>query len=128
MKLSARFIQYAFFVLFALSVLVAFLIINYQERATNFTMAESIETGEPVIIEELTPEKSINLTTSTVSMLVTLSGFVITTIFNVRKDLREARASKLALKQKEVELQRALIELEVLKKKLLEQYAAQCFL
>lgn len=36
---------------------------------------------------------------------------------NVRKDWREARASELALKQKEVDLQRALIELEELKKK-----------
>ena len=116
MKLSTRFIQYAFFVLFALSVLVAFLVINYQERATKFTMAESLETGEAIILEEPTPEKSINLTTSTVSMLVTLSGFILTTIFNVRKDWREARASEMALKQKEVELQRALIELEKLKK------------
>ena len=117
MKLSPRFIQYAFFVLFALSVLVAFLVISYQERATEFTLAESLETGDPVIVEAVTPEKPINLTTSTVSMLVTLSGFIITTVFNVRKDMREARASELALKQKEVELQRALIELEELKKK-----------
>jgi cell division protein FtsX len=117
MKLSPRFIQYGFFVLFALSVLVAFLVINNQERVTKFTMAESIETGEPVIIEELIPEKPINLTTSTVSMLVTLLGFVVTTVINVRKDWREARASELALKQKEVELQHAQIELEELKKK-----------
>jgi len=117
MKLSARFIQYAFLVLFALSAMAGFLIINYQERVTKFTIAESIDTGEPVIVEELTPEKSINLPTSILSMLVTLLGFVVTTIINVRKDWREARASELALKQKEVDLQRALIELEELKKK-----------
>lgn len=69
-------------VLFALSAMAGFLIINYQERVTKFTIAESIDTGE-----------------------------------NVRKDWCEARASELALKQKEVDLQRALIELEELNKK-----------
>ena len=118
MKSSSRVIQYTFFVLFVLSVLVAFLMLNYQARTTLDAFVEHVETGDTLNLEKVARENAIDMTASIVSMLVTLLGFVVTTVINVRKDRREARESELALKQKEVELQRALIELEELKKKI----------
>ena len=84
-------------------------------------MLQSISTGETENLETdltaLRAEQSIGVTTSIVTTLISLAGFIVSTTFNVRKDKREALESELALKQKEIELQRALIELEELKKK-----------
>jgi hypothetical protein len=118
MKISPRVIQYTFFVLFVLSVLVTFQLFNYQEQATLAAFTEHVETGDTLNLEEIARENAINMTASILSMVVTLLGFVVTTVINIRKDRRESRESELALKQKEIELQRALIELEELKKKM----------
>jgi hypothetical protein len=121
MKISSRFIQYTFFALFVLSILGSFLFLTRFERMATFVMLQSISTGETENLETdltaLRAEQSIGVTTSIVTTLISLAGFIVSTTFNVRKDKREALESELALKQKEIELQRALIELEELKKK-----------
>ena len=121
MKISSRFIQYTFFALFVLSILGSFLFLTRFERMATFVMLQSISTGETENLETdltaLRAEQSIGVTTSIVTTVISLAGFIVSTTFNVRKDKREALESELALKQKEIELQRALIELEELKKK-----------
>ncbi len=71
------------------------------------------------------PEKSLlidwksvtTISSSIVTSLVALLGFIVTTMFSLRKEKREARESELALKQKEIELERMRLEIEQLKKK-----------
>ena len=119
MKLTTRFIQYAFFVLFILSVLAGFLLMFNQQRIAVAAVAQSIEIGDTSIEEELQDlrqQDSISMTTAIVSMLATLGGFTVSAVVNFRKDRREAQESKLTLQQKEIELQKALLELEKLKK------------
>jgi type VI protein secretion system component VasK len=48
--------------------------------------------------------------------VITFLGFVITTILSFRREKREARDSELSQKQKEIELEKARLELEQLKK------------
>ena len=54
----------------------------------------------------------VTVSTATISLL----GFLITTTLSFRREKRDARESALAIKQKEIELERARLELEQLKK------------
>ena len=119
MKLSARFVQYSFFVLFILSVLSGFILVISRDYIVTQAAEFQLENGEPVGTEELLQsisEKTVSFTASIVSMLLSLAGFIVSAVINVRKDRREARETALTLKQKELELQKALLELETLKK------------
>jgi hypothetical protein len=50
--------------------------------------------------------------------LIALLGFIVTTVLSFRREKRDSLASDLALKQKEIELECARLELEQLKQKL----------
>ena len=120
MKISSKFIQYTFFVIFILAVLLTFLFLVENQRITVEAMALSLESGEIEEIPKLESPISVdnlNIITSIITVVISLAGFIGTTVFNVRKDKRESLEAAVALKQKEIELERALIELEELKKK-----------
>jgi len=86
----------------------------------SITEAGAADPGRPQAsstVVQLDLGKLVPLLASSITALTTLVGFVLTAVLNVRREKREAQESALSLKQKELDLQRALIELEELKKK-----------
>ncbi len=119
MKLSLVRVRSIFLGIFILATLVT-LIYVYREATI---VAENPRPTAPQpapgsnMVVQLELDKIMPVVASIVTSLTTLLGFALTSIMTLRKEKREAQASDLALKQKEIELKRALIELEDLKKK-----------
>jgi len=122
MKISLIFVRNIFLAVFILATLAAFAI-SYRESsfATGLVAQSGHLNGPPdephvflrVELDKLTP-----IIASVITSLTTLVGFVLTTMLNIRKEKRGARESALSLKQKELDLQRTLLELDELKKKI----------
>lgn len=94
-----------FLVLFILATLLCFWFVflgwgRATSPSTNPTVTES-----PII----------PIIASLSTSVVTLVGFVITTVLSFRREKREARDAELSRKQKEIELEKAQLELEQLK-------------
>jgi hypothetical protein len=103
MKNLSQYAQYAFIALFVLSALAGF---------------RNLQRSQEVLVAEVdqVEEKSAGVTTSYISMAITLAGFVVSTVMNVRKERREAKEAALNLKQMELELEKTRMELEAMKK------------
>jgi hypothetical protein len=115
MKISMARVRDGFLILFIIATLITFA--NVYQVSSHMQSA-SIDDPDKVQISISKLDNSIFvLTTSIITSLTTLVGFTITTILNIRKERRETREAALTLQQKEIDLQRALIELEELKKK-----------
>lgn len=117
MKNLSQFAQYAFIALFVLSALAGF---STLQRSQEGLVAEVDQGGDGMIstavLEKLLEEKSAGVTASYISMAITLAGFVVSTVMNVRKERREAKEAALNLKQMELELEKTRMELEAMKK------------
>jgi TRAP-type C4-dicarboxylate transport system permease small subunit len=73
--------------------------------------------GIPPLLQESNSTKDLlAISISLVTSVITFLGFVITTILSFRREKRETRDAELSQKQKEIELERAHLELEQLKK------------
>jgi len=117
MRIPLNFVRNVFLAIFIVATLVTFVFL-YREYlfAIKITQSPIDTSGIPeLIIVKL--EKIIPVTASIVTSLTALLGFSLTAILGIRKEKREARESSLSLKQKELEFQRTLLELEELKKK-----------
>jgi hypothetical protein len=120
MKISLALVRNIFLAIFIVAVLAAFAILfreTYLVIIRDQAVASPGNPGGSKFVLQLELEKIMPVAATIVTSLVTLAGFILTAILNVRKERREARESALSLKQKELDLQRALIELEELKKK-----------
>jgi hypothetical protein len=118
MKISLTLVRNIFLAIFIVAVLAAFAIL-YRETYL-VMMGQAVSPGNPEgqkFVLQLKLEKLMPVVASVITSLTALVGFVLTAILSVRKERRDARESALSLKQKELDLQRALIELEELKKK-----------
>ncbi len=117
MKLHLTTVRNIFLAVFIVAALISFFIL-FRESA--IVQAGAAEPGRPQAsntVVQLDLGKLVPLLASSITALTTLVGFVLTAVLNVRREKRDARESALSLKQKELDLQRALIELEELKKK-----------
>lgn len=118
MKNLSLFLQYGFLVLFVLSALTGFTLLQQSQTGL---MAEIEQGGDEAItkaeLEKILEEKSTGVTTSYITMAITLAGFIVSTVMNVRKERREAKEAELNLKQKELELEKMRMELEAMRKK-----------
>jgi hypothetical protein len=112
MKNPLKLIRNIFLAIFILAALSAFFL--FLRSADMGGLAASPANPEAVVVQ---PEQVVGIAASVIASLSTLVGFVVTTVLSVRHEKRESLESALALKQKEVELQKALLELEALKKK-----------
>jgi hypothetical protein len=120
MKITLALVRNTLLVVFIAATLTAFAIL-VRESSLVRTIAQTASPNAPEedqLVFQLELEKVAPVMASIITSLTTLVGFILTTILNVRKEVREVRESSLSLKQKELDLQRALIELEQLKKKL----------
>ena len=118
MKISLRLLQYIFFFLFVLSVLAGFMTVRFQENLVAQSELLQEDGGSSVEeVEKLLDERAAGFDASVVMMLVSLAGFGVSTVMNVRRDRREAREAALAMQQKELELEKLRMELETLKKR-----------
>jgi hypothetical protein len=118
MKLSLATIRNIFLGVFILATLVTFVYVYREASVVKNPRPTTPEVtpGSNMVIQ-LELDKVVPVAASIVTSLTTLLGFILTSIMTLRKEKREARNSDLELKQKEVELKRALLELENLKKK-----------
>jgi hypothetical protein len=119
MKLHLTTVRNIFLAVFIVAALISFSIL-FRESAIVVTEAGATDPGRPEAsntVVQLDLGKLVPLLASSITALTTLVGFVLTAVLNIRREKRDARESALSLKQKELDLQRALIELEELKKK-----------
>lgn len=118
MKISSRLVQYIFFVLFVLSVGTGLMFVRYQESLV-VQAAQMQENGQSSAVDlaKLLEKKAAGYDISVISMLVSLAGFVVSTVMNVRKDRRETKEAALAMQQKNLELEKLRMELDAMKKK-----------
>ena len=119
MKLSLVTLRNIFLGLFIIATLSAFGY-AYREASIVSEIPSSdgpLAPGTPELVVQMEVDRIVPIITSIVTSLTTLLGFVLTSILTLRKEKRDSRESDLALKQKEIELKRALIELEDLKKR-----------
>ncbi|MBI5963323.1 MAG: hypothetical protein HY863_07615 [Chloroflexi bacterium] len=119
MKLSLVTLRNIFLGIFILATLVTFIYV-YREAtivAENPRPTAPQPAPDSNMVVQLELDKIVPVMASIITSLTTLLGFVFTSVMTLRKEKREARESELALKQKEIELKRALMELEDLKKK-----------
>jgi cell shape-determining protein MreC len=112
MKNPLILIRNVFLSIFILATLSAFFL--FLRSAGVGMLAASPASPETVVVQ---PEQVVGIVASVVTSLTTLVGFVVTTVLTVRREKRESLEAGLAFKQKEIELQKALLELETLKKK-----------
>jgi hypothetical protein len=117
MKFSLITLRNVFLGIFILSTLAAFFYIYREASFMANNPNPSLPQTDPGLVVQLDLEKTVPVAASIITSLTTLLGFLLTSIITLRKEKRESNASDLALKQKEVELKRALMELEDLKKK-----------
>ena len=119
MKLSLVTLRNIFLGLFIIATLSAF---GYAYREASIVPEIPSSDGPlapdaPELVVQMEVDRIVPIIASIVTSLTTLLGFVLTSILTLRKEKRDSRESDLALKQKEIELKRALIELEDLKKR-----------
>ncbi len=119
MKLSLVTLRNIFLGLFIIATLSAF---GYAYREASIVSEIPSSDGPlapdaPELVVQMEVDRIVPIIASIVTSLTTLLGFVLTSILTLRKEKRDSRESDLALKQKEIELKRALIELEDLKKR-----------
>ena len=119
MKLSLVTLRNIFLGLFIIATLSAF---GYAYREASIVSEIPSSDGPlapdaPELVVQMEVDRIVPIIASIVTSLTTLLGFVLTSILTLRKEKCDSRESDLALKQKEIELKRALIELEDLKKR-----------
>jgi len=115
MKISLGMVRNIFLVAFITATLFTFA--NFYRGAV---VANATNFDDPGQIEQQVTEikrSSDILTTSMVTSITSLLGFIVSAVMKIRKDKRESLESALTLKQKEIEYQRILLELEELKKR-----------
>ena len=118
MKNLSQIVQYGFLVLFVLSAVTG---LTLLQRSQQGLMAEIEQGGDEAIpkaeLEKLLEEKSSGVTTSYITMGITLAGFIVSTVMNVRKERREAKEAALNLQKMELELEKMRMELDAMKRK-----------
>ena len=118
MKNLSQYAQYAFLALFVLSVMAG---INLQQRSREALILKAAQSGDRGIskgeVEEQLNQNAPSVTTTYVTMVLTLAGFIVSTVMNVRKERRESKEAELNIKKMELELERMRMELEAMKKK-----------
>ena len=122
MKNLSQIVQYGFLVLFVLSAVTG---LTLLQRSQQGLMAEIEQGGDEAItkaeLEKLLEEKSSGVTTSYITMGITLAGFIVSTVMNVRKERREAKESALNLQKMALELEKMRMDLEAMKRKNMEE-------
>jgi preprotein translocase subunit SecG len=122
MKNLSQIVQYGFLVLFVLSAVTG---LTLLQRSQQGLMAEIEQGGDEAItkaeLEKLLEEKSSGVTTSYITMGITLAGFIVSTVMNVRKERREAKEAALNLQKMELELEKMRMELDAMKRKSKEE-------
>jgi len=117
MKNLSQYAQYAFLALFVLSVLAGF---NLLKRSQEALILKAEQSGDQGItkgdVEDQLRESAPSVTTTYVTMALTLAGFIVSTVMNVRKERRESKEAELNIRKMELELEKMRMELDAMKK------------
>jgi len=117
MKNLSQYAQYAFLALFVLSVLAG---LNLLQRTQEALILKAEQGGDQGItkgdVEEQLKQNAQSVTTTYVTMALTLAGFIVSTVMNVRKERRESKEAELNIRKMELELEKMRMELDAMKK------------